>query len=208
MELNPSYVLCGSYADVIDNDGNFIYTFRVPTSNDEIQKKMRQTNCIIHSASFYKRETALQVGGYYEPIRQYFEDYMFFTSMIKCGKFYNIDKPLITYRININSITTRDKNKKYDQLVKNVIQRGYITSDEKEFLFNYKSKVSKNKIKSSNYYLLLSRLVYSHQHDYKLSKNYLIKGIKSEPLNFNIIFTLFWFVRKYLINFIHVRDNI
>jgi len=70
MENNPTYVVCGCYADVIDESGNYIYVYNnIPSYDEDIRKTMNYKNCFIHSSTFYRREIALSIGGYYEPIR-------------------------------------------------------------------------------------------------------------------------------------------
>ena len=190
MENNLDFVLCGSYTDVIDENGNFIYTFnKIPNSNLEIQLEMQNKNCVVHSSSFYRKDAAIKIGGYYEPIRQYFEDYMFFSHLIKSGKVFNFDFPLIKYRVTPGSITTRTSNKSYKKLVKDVISRGYITNEEKIILFSYKAKKSKKNLKLSNHNLALSRLILSHQKDLKQSFVRFIQAVKYCPQNINNIKT-------------------
>lgn len=190
MENNPDYVVCGSYADVIDDNGNYIYTFnKIASLNDDIQKEMIYKNSIIHSSSFYLRTAALSVGGYYEPIRQYFEDYMFFSKLITIGKAFNFKKALIKYRVTPGSISIRTKNRKYNKLVHNVILRGYITEDEKVFLFSYRKKKAKKNVQLSNHYLALSKLYLLHKGDIKSTKNYYLKALKINPFNLNIFIT-------------------
>ena len=190
MEENPAYVVCGSYTDVISEDGEIIYTFKnIPLSNDEIKQQVNSINCFVHSATFYKRNEAIEVGGYYEPILSGFEDRVFFFQLLKKGKAINIPIPLIKYRIGPFSITKKERNKRYRRLVKNVTLNGSITEKEKAFLFAYKQKRIKYNIQLSNYYLLLARLYLIHQLNYKRSVYYYIKAIKHSPLNSNNIFS-------------------
>ena len=199
LESNPTYAICGSTADVIDEHGDYIYTFEnIPKLNVDIQIEMERQNCIVHSTAFFLRETALKIGGYYEPIKQYFEDYMLFYQFIKIGKAFNFTEPLIKYRLTPGSITTRVKNRKYEKLVKDVVKRGYIKDVEKTFLFNFKKQKSKKDIQFSNHYLTLSRLILSHQHDYSKSKQYFKKGLTESPLNFNIILSAIFIIHSYL----------
>ena len=208
MEENPSYVLCGSYTDVIDENGHYIYTFRdIPTSNDCIQKEMEKRNCIVHSSSFYIRQIALSIGGYYEPIKQYFEDYMFFYQFLKQGKAYNFSEPLIKYRLSPGSISTRNKNPKYEKLVQNVIHRGYINDDEKKFLFDHKKNKAKKHIQLSNHFLSLSRLVFIHQANFHKSLYYLTKAIKANPFNLNIFVSFLYMIFVSLLKKSYAKSN-
>lgn len=188
MEENPSYVVCGSFTDVIDENGEFIYKFTtIPTINEDIQLEMENRNCIVHSSSFYRRDYALLVGGYYEPIKHYFEDYMFFYNLIKKGKAYNFTESLIKYRVTPGSISSRDKNKKYETLVRNVIHRGHITEKEKVFLFSYRSKKAKKNVQLSNHYLALARLILIYQGNINKSMNFYYKAFKNNPININLL---------------------
>ncbi len=192
MENNADYIVCGCFADVISEDGNFIYTFKVPTGNYEIKYNMQKFNCIIHSGSFYLRSKAIEIGGYDTLASQHFEDYLFFSKMVKLGGAYNIALPLITYRLNINSVTTKNYNFIYKKLVRNIINRGYMLSSEKSYLDRYKKKYSNLEIKTANYLLLLSRLIIKYQGDYQKSKGYFISSFRINPFNLNLVFTFFW----------------
>lgn len=199
MENNPSYVVCGSYTEVIDENGEYIYTFKnVPIENEDIQKQFRIKNCIVHSSSFYRREVAIEIGGYYEPIKQYFEDFMFFFNIIKKGNAYNFPQPLIKYRITPGSISSRTKNLKYDKLVLDVINRGFILEEEKRFLFNYRTKMAKKKIQLSNHYLAISRLIFLHQKNYFKSFLYFKKSISTNLFNPNNLLTIFYIFYYFL----------
>lgn len=201
MENNPSYVVCGSYTEVIDENDEYIYTFKnVPIENEEIQKQFSTKNCIIHSSSFYRRDIALEIGGYYEPIKQYFEDFMFFFNLIKKGKAFNFSQPLIKYRITPGSISSRTKNLKYDKLVLDVIHRGFILEEEKLFLFNYRTKMSKKNIQLSNHYLALSRLILLHQKNFSKAFLYYSKSLSINLFNHNNILTIFHMLYYYFLN--------
>jgi len=199
MEDNPSYAVCGSCTDVIDEVGDYIYTYNdIPTTNEEIQKQFKYKNCIVHSSSFYKRENAISIGGYYEPIKQYFEDFMFFYNIIKTGNAYNFSEPLIKYRVTPGSISTRTNNVRYNKLVLDVIHRGYITDSEKEILFTYRNKKAKKHIQLSNHYLALSRLVFTYQNNYYKANIYFIKSIRANLFNVNIPISFFYMLYFYL----------
>jgi len=199
MEDNPSYAVCGSCTDVIDEVGDYIYTYNdIPTTNEEIQKQFEYKNCIVHSSSFYKRENAISIGGYYEPIKQYFEDFMFFYNIIKTGKAYNFSEPLIKYRVTPGSISSRTNNVRYNKLVLDVIHRGYITDSEKEILFTYRNKKAKKHIQLSNHYLALSRLVFTYQNNYNKANNYFVKSVRANLFNVNIPISFFYMLYFYL----------
>lgn len=197
MEENPDYVVCGSYVDVISNAGEFIFTNKdVPLSDGEIRIEITKKNCFNHPTTFYRREQALQVGGYYEPIKQFFEDYMFFFQLIKLGKAANIPEPLIKYRLTPGSINSARHSKKFKLLVKNVVERGYIIENEKEYLEKFKKKGHNKRNKMSNHYLNTARFFLINQSNVQKFKHYYTLSIKSNPLNPSIIIQSIYMLYK------------
>lgn len=200
MESNPDYVICGSFADVIDENGDFIYTYKdIPTADAEIKKQIVHKNCFVHPAAFYRLDIALLAGGYYEPIKQHFEDYMLFFQIIKYGKGHNIPAPLIKYRLTPGSISSRTRNKKFNKLVVDVVNRGFITNDEMTFLARHKTKMATKKIKISNHYLTISRLMLAHQRDYRKSLEYYVKALRVNFFSFNNFLTALYLIAKIII---------
>ena len=194
MEENPNYVLCGSYSNVISDVGEFIFTAKdIPLSDTEIRNKINEKNCFYHPSTFYKREQALQIGGYYQPINCchiVFEDYMFFYQLIKKGKASNIPEALIKYRLSpgsLSNFSNFSNNRKYLSLVKRAVFRGFITDEEKDYLNSFNKKKPTGKTKMSNYYLNIARYFLTYQSDLSKVKYYLFLAIKASPLNPNIL---------------------
>jgi len=189
MEENPEYVVCGGFADLITEDNEFICTYLVPNLDEDIKKQMQIKNCFLHSSTFYIREKAIEIGGYYEPIKQYFEDYLFFKKLLFNGKGYNIPHSIIKYRITAGSINSSLKNRRFKKNVKKIIDRGYASVQEvtqlKKTIKNYSGKR-----KTSQYYLLLSRLFIRHQNNLLKAINNIGIAFKAEPLNPYVPITL------------------
>ncbi len=74
MTLNPEVALLGSWAIQINGRGERIAELRPPTDQSELCELLGWINPIVHSSSMYRRDLALQVGGY--PCRlAYAQDY-------------------------------------------------------------------------------------------------------------------------------------
>lgn len=198
METNPDYVVCSSFADVITETGEYIYTFKVPINDIDIQGTMINRNCFVHPSSFYKRETALRINGYYTDYNIPFEDYLFFYNLIQQGKAYNIPKALIQYRLVPSAVSLRTYSKRYKQLIKTVLVQGHITSQQFEFLESFLKSKRKLNTKLSNNYLTISRLFFIHKKNFSKFIHYFILAIKTKPLNPNIILSLLYVLYKLL----------
>lgn len=68
----------------------------VPT-HAGISRRMRMNNAMNHSTTMYRRELAVEVGGYSE--LRYMQDYDLFARMIVAGaRFANLQEPLVAFR--------------------------------------------------------------------------------------------------------------
>ena len=192
MELNPDYVLCGSACDVVDVNNEFIYrNDDIPCDNNKIFERMKQSNCFIHSSTFYIRSTVVEIGAYYEPIIHYFEDYMLFYKLIKYGKAYNFKTPLIRYRLVPGSISSNINSKYYNKLKKQIVFSGIATLEQIKY-FNNLRIFQSEKRKLSNYHASIFRLLIGHQLNIKKSLISIYNAIITDPLNIISYASLFY----------------
>ena len=99
LESHEDYVLVGSSVVYIDKDGktlgrSFPWTWASCQS-------MRQS--VAHPSSMYRREAYMKTCGYLN-VRSC-EDVVLWSKMVKLGKFYNIQRPLIKYRLLDGSLS-------------------------------------------------------------------------------------------------------
>lgn len=105
---NPSTVLLGSNAKLIDLNGNSIGFLKYPTDHQKILKKLSITpETFPHSSVLYNRHTALKVGGYRSKIT-YAEDLDLWLRLSKEGNVACLDKCLVQIRIHPNQISHHD----------------------------------------------------------------------------------------------------
>jgi glycosyltransferase involved in cell wall biosynthesis len=70
---------------------------RSPGSMIEIRKRVRFNNPMNHPTTFYRRELALQAGGY--PTMRFMQDYDLFARLLVNGaEMFNLDEPLVKFR--------------------------------------------------------------------------------------------------------------
>ena len=90
--------VCGASMVEFDRD-EFVHTAirSLPAHHDKIARTMRMNSPINHPTSFYRRQLALDVGGYAD--LRYMQDYDLFARMLAAGaKFANIAEPLVRFR--------------------------------------------------------------------------------------------------------------
>ncbi len=92
-ENNPDYVAVGTNAEVrlLDNNGELIKTLKtnLPLSDEEIRNQLIFTNMVAHVSSMYRKEKALEVGGYDKRLERG-KDWDLFLKLGRVGKLANI----------------------------------------------------------------------------------------------------------------------
>ena len=103
-ERQPDLEIIGSYATMIDEDGNKIKEMRVPTTQDSIYASV-WTCPFIHPSVSFKKTSLIRVGSYNPNSGPRQDDYeLWFRCVEHKLKCVNIDEPLIYYRFFENSI--------------------------------------------------------------------------------------------------------
>lgn len=165
---NLEYKIIGSNAFIIDDSGKHVGLFS-KYQHDYVIKKKLPSNPFIHSTVMYYKKFIIDNGGYNEDIYQFFEDKLLWLKVSSKSKFYNIQTPLIHYRISKNSVSsyTKKEQKKIDGIIKFYLHNSFIKKTDIKFLKQLKVS-QKNKFKKiGNYYYRLGVL-------YQVEKKYLL----------------------------------
>ena len=103
LEANEDVVVCGTSFKIL---GSGLY-IAVPETNDEIKVGMLQECKIGHPTvmmrSSFLNEHQLSYNASMEPA----EDYDLWVRMIHLGKFYNLQEPLLKYRVHQNQVSNQ-----------------------------------------------------------------------------------------------------
>lgn len=178
LDNNSDVIAVGSNADVIDMNGNYVYTTSQPETYNEILLSLKKRATMINPTTIFRKESFLEVGGYYEPIKHYFEDFMLWAQLSKIGKIVNIKDSLLQYRIVMNSISSKQVSKKYQQLEIEISHRGYASKEELDFIRKEKAIKSEPKQAEFAYYLILAQKYILNNYNYLKATEYLNKAEK------------------------------
>lgn len=189
MERHPECVAVGSNAEVIDMDGNYVFTSNLETEWEKIKQKLPQM-LFFHSSTMYRKSAFEKVGGYPEIYR--IEDVIFFNKLAKIGELRNISDVLIKYRLVPTAVTTKS-DKKDSKIIERIILEAInntITDEQinvlKETTIN-KSNTSKYAI----YYQHLGKKYLWNNYQPKLARKNFAKSIKTK---FNILSIFYYLV--------------
>lgn len=182
LDEHPEYVLVGSFADIIDKDGNYLYTEKKPVSHEENLHFLDIKNTWTHSAIVFTREAFDAVGGYYEPVKQYIVDYMLVYQLARQGKVYQIPEVLVRYRVVPTSLSTKADSAGFRELMFRSLRQGFVTEEDQQKLRQIKAGENKTaNFKESMYHLYLGRSYLFHNYQREKAIYHLQKCLKLNP---------------------------
>lgn len=108
-----NYDLIGGITQVIDEDGNDLYGIKkIPSNPEKIKKCLKYGQVIAHPTWLGKTEVFKAINGY-RPI-PLCEDYDFtLRAALKGFKISNINKPVLKYRMMVNSVSRSNLFEQY-----------------------------------------------------------------------------------------------
>lgn len=189
LEKHPECVAVGSNAEIIDKDGNYVYTSNQALCWEEIKNNLPSTP-FIHSSTMYRKTDFDKVGGYPEIYR--IEDVVFFNKLAKIGELRNVPDILIKYRLCPTAVTTKSSGKD-SKIIENIILDAIndkITEEQKNIL---KSMAMNRdlKYKTAIYHLHIAKKYLWNNYQPKLARKNLIKSLK---IKFNKLSVFYYFV--------------
>lgn len=182
LKTHSEYVLTGCFVNIIDKEGNYLYTEKKPVSDEENRKFLDIKNTWTHSSILFTREVFEKIGGYYEPVKQYIVDYMLVYQMARYGKVHQLPEVLARYRIVPTSLSTKADSPEFKELMFRSLKRGYVTQEDQEKLAAIKITEKKtSNFKESMYHLYLGRSYLFHNYQKSKSVHHLKKCLELNP---------------------------
>jgi glycosyltransferase involved in cell wall biosynthesis len=187
LQQHNDYVLVGSDVDYADHHGEYLYRYNnTGHTHKEISERISSFCPFIHSSVMYKKDIALEAGGY-DAKAHTFEDYRLWIKFITRGKVANLPVPLITVRLNPESVTVdeRLRGKRFAELKKEMLFHSPVISNEQENELN-EILHSQNFLGFKNYsynMLLAKKYLWNNYQPVKAREN-VRKAIVFKPLQF------------------------
>jgi glycosyltransferase involved in cell wall biosynthesis len=184
LEGHPTHIVVGSDAEYVAENGEHLFDFRCAGhSYKEILDRLYEVCPFIHSSVMYRKEAVLKAGGY--PLEAHnFEDYLLWVKLVVMGKCCNLPEPLLKVRINPASSTIDEKwrGRRFRQIKREVIRRGYITPEEgQELLLIIKSQETR-KIKEGAYHALCGKKFLAENYKPAKARWHATRAIHANPL--------------------------
>jgi glycosyltransferase involved in cell wall biosynthesis len=119
LEAHPDVALLGTGADIIDDNGNFLWRPARPSTDVELKWEMLSRNPFFHTSVMFRRRVVDKVGGYTtDPVifRAFVEDYDLWSRVAQVGRVFLLPEPLVQYRIYPNNSSARTRAAQDEQL--------------------------------------------------------------------------------------------
>lgn len=119
MEKNPTYALCASWTQIIDEQGTISGKKKGPTDYAAIKNNILSYNFFTHSTCFFRKD-ALEKTGFYNEKSLKCEDYDLILRIIAKFPTYILPECLCQYRINSigDSLSNNKMQEKYSLLAR------------------------------------------------------------------------------------------
>jgi glycosyltransferase involved in cell wall biosynthesis len=98
LDSHPDYCCCGGGVIVVDPAGNEQMRYLKPEADEQIKRRALMANPLAHGTTMYRRQAALQVGGYDETLAG-FQDWDLWLKLGKIGKLHNFPEYFLHYRV-------------------------------------------------------------------------------------------------------------
>jgi glycosyltransferase involved in cell wall biosynthesis len=186
LKRNPDYILIGSDVDYIDKEGKYLfYNKNISHSDEEIRDTIHSKCPFIHSTVCYKTTVIREIGGY--DVRAHtFEDYFLWIKFIEKGKVMNFDKPLISVRLNPESLSVDEKlrGKKFINLKKQILfESKTITERQEQELLKILKRQSSPSFKKYSYHILIAKKYLWNNYQPSKARQHLWKALTYRPFS-------------------------
>lgn len=206
LDDNPGYIVCGSDAEYITEDGEHLFDFHCAGyEHADIMKNMYVHCPVIHSAAMYRKEAITEAGGY--PLYAYsFEDHLLWVQLKEKGFFTNIPRQLVKIRFSASSFTIDEKwrGKRFRKLKSRILHNGTASEAEGKELLSIINEQNNTRFKEASYYALCGKKFLIENNKPVKSRGFFRKAIGSRPLRAdNYILYVLSFFPSGFIRFLH-----
>jgi glycosyltransferase involved in cell wall biosynthesis len=159
LQQHPQYVLVGSDVQYADKNGEPLYRYNSPAYRHEEITRYITSGCpFIHSSVLYKKSIALELGGY-DVKAHTFEDYRLWIQFVNKGKVCNLPEPLITVRLNPESVTVDEKlrGRRFAALKKQMLLAPAISAAQETALLQILQNQNFSRFKKYSYNILVAK---------------------------------------------------
>ena len=149
-------VLCGTNCKILNEDNSYKNNKSLKFTNSGIIKKLKYSNCFVHSSTMFLRNSSQNLGNYDENL-EYAQDYDLWWKLTTLGEVGNLNEKLLILRNRKNSISVKNKNNQTLNFIQSCAKfyaynkKIVGINENKDLKFYENNNLTKNKIKVMKY---------------------------------------------------------
>ncbi len=153
---NEKRVLCGTNCKILKKNNVYKNNKSLKFTNSGITKKLKYSNCFVHSSTMFLRNSAQILGNYDENL-EFAQDYDLWWKLTTLGEVGNLKEKLLVLRNREDSISVKNKNNQTLSFIKSCIKfyaynkKIVGINENKDIKFYEDNNLTKNKIKVMKY---------------------------------------------------------
>ncbi len=138
LETHPEYALVGTGGIIVDERNIEFTRYLMPDTDTAIRKKILSKNCFLHASVVFRKDIALQCGGYPEsPETKHIEDHDLWLQMGMLGKLENLPVYAVTLMERAGGLSAQNRVVQAQHMLAEAIRfknkypnflKGYLTS--------------------------------------------------------------------------------
>lgn len=108
LERHPDVVLCGTWAEIVNDEGRRLEVVRTPVTDELIRAQLLWDNALFHSSWMVRTDAIRAVGGYDIAVERA-QDYDLAVRLERAGRLANLPRPLLRWRRSAQGISVRQR---------------------------------------------------------------------------------------------------
>ena len=187
LDTHPDYVLVGTNALVMTEDGIPLYQKDGPQQDDELREVLTHgyESPFVHGSVMFRKSVAIACGLYHEKMKTA-QDLLLWRQMIKMGKVANLPDVLYRYRITPTAISSRPRSAAVEKMrvVRRIVDTGRVSEKEVREL----EQIDKNidpRLRRSWYELRVGKIYQARLLNQPMARHHFAKAIRAYPFNTN-----------------------
>ena len=149
-------VLCGTNCKILNKNNVYKNNRSLKFTNSGIAKKLKYSNCFVHSSTMFLRNSSQNLGNYDDNL-EYAQDYDLWWKLTTLGEVGNLSEKLLILRKRETSISVKNKNLQTLNFIQSCVKfyaynkKIVGIKDNKDLKFYENNNLTKNKIKVMKY---------------------------------------------------------
>jgi len=187
LDSYPEYVLVGTNATVMTENGVLLYNMDGPQQDGELRKTLMNgyVSPFVHGSVMFRKSAAMSCGLYNGKMTTA-QDLLLWKQLIKIGRMANLPDVLFRYRITPTAISSRPKSvaEQKTEILRRIIDKGRVSEKDARELEQLNKGIDP-RIRRSWYELRVGKIYQTRLLNQSMARHHFAQAVCGYPLNTN-----------------------